>query len=432
MNAYIQSIRFLYSLEVFGMKFGLKGIRTLLASIGDPHKDFPSVHVAGTNGKGSTSSMLAAVFTAAGYKTGLYTSPHLISFTERIRIDGKPIAPKDVVRLTNLVKKQVMRQQATYFEAVTAIAFKYFADAKVDIAIVETGLGGRLDATNVLRPLVSVITNVSLEHTEILGNTLGKIAWEKAGIIKRAIPCVTGISQAKALTVLRRQAKAKRSPLFTTRDVRIIIRKSTLEGLIVQASINGETYRNLRVSVAGNHQAMNLRIVLRTIDLLNDHGAYTIDESQLRRGLMNIETLAGLTARLSVLRRHPLVLADVAHNPDSIRRLVNSLRDLNIRNVVLVFGVVRDKDYRRMVRFLKPITMSAILTMAKTTRARPIEDLKHEFSRQRIDVVGIGPTVVGAMDLAFSVARRRDTILIAGSHYVVGEALSFLRSRKFT
>ena len=376
--------------------------------------------------------MLAAVFTAAGYKTGLYTSPHLVSFTERIRIDGKPIPAKDVVRLTSLIKRQVRKQKATYFEAVTAIAFKYFSDSKVDIAVVETGLGGRLDATNVLQPLISVITNVSLEHTEILGKTLEKISWEKAGIIKHSVPCVTGITSAKPLGVVRDRARARNARLTTTGDARLKIKASSLDGLVIDVSIGSTTYRNLKVSLAGEHQSMNVRVALQTLEVLKEQGAYHIEERDVRNGLMNIERLAGLQARLSVLQRKPLIIGDVAHNPDSIKRLVGSLRRLKIRNVFLVFGVVRDKDYCRMVRYLKPITRAAILTMARTERARSIADLVQEFSRQRIDVVGTEQKVSMAVKSAIAIADKRLPILIAGSHYVLGEALSYLQSTKFT
>lgn len=414
------------------MKFGLQGIRALLASIGNPENDFPSIHVAGTNGKGSTCSMLAAVLTAAGYKTALYTSPHLVSFTERIRIDGKPIPPREVVRLTNLIRRQVIRQKATYFEAVTAMAFKHFSDSRVDIAIVETGLGGRLDATNVLRPIVSVITNIGLEHTEILGKTVEKIAREKAGIIKESVPCVTGVSQLQALSVLRKQAQKKHSVLLAAREVKLGIRRSNLNGLVVQAEVKGTTYRDLRVSLAGRHQAMNVRLVLRTLAFIRGLGTYRILNRHIRYGLKNIEQLAGLSARLSVIRRNPLVIADVAHNPDSIRHLVTSLRELDVRNVLLVFGVVRDKDYEQMIRLLKPITRSAILTIPKTPRARSVSDLMIEFSRQGIDVVATKQTVDDATTLALASVTKRYPILITGSHYVVGEALASLRVAKFT
>ena len=414
------------------MKFGLKGIRSLLSSIGNPHKNFPTIHVAGTNGKGSTSSMLAAVFTAAGYRTGLYTSPHLVSFTERIRINGRPIPRKDVIRVTNLIKKQVNKQKATYFEAVTAIAFKYFSDAKVDIAIIETGLGGRLDATNVLQPLVSVITNVSLEHTEILGKTIRKIAREKAGIIKTGVPCVTGIDSSIPLTVLHRRAAKLKAPLYTTRAITIKIRQSSLDGLLVDAKVGNWQFRNLLVSLAGQHQAKNVKVVLRTLAVIVANETFRIEERHIRSGLKNIQRLAGLEARLSVIHRHPLIIGDVAHNPDSIKKLVESLRGLGIRNVFLVFGVVRDKDHSRMIHFLKPITRYAILTKARTERARSVKDLALEFGRQKINVIGTEQKVSKAISSAIAASTPHVPILITGSHFTVGEALSYLRSRKFT
>jgi dihydrofolate synthase/folylpolyglutamate synthase len=422
----------LFGLEIFGMKFGLKGIHSLLSSIGNPQENFPTIHVAGTNGKGSTSSMLAAIFTAAGYRTGLYTSPHLISFTERIRIDGRPIPQKAVVRLTNLIRKQVNAQKATYFEAVTAIAFKYFSDVGVDIAIVETGLGGRLDATNVVQPLVSVITNISLEHTEILGKTIENIAWEKAGIIKPGVPCVTGINSRRPLNVLRRQARKNKAQLLTARGVTAKVRKSSLDGLVIDARVGDLKLRNLFISLAGDHQVMNVRIVLRALSVINEEGNYSINERHIREGLANVRKLAGLEARMTVFRRHPLVLGDVAHNPDSIKRLVESLSGLGIRNVFLVFGVVKDKDYRKMIRFLKRITFKAILTKARTERARSTADLSIEFERQNIHVARTESTVGKAVSSAIAASNSRIPILITGSHFIVGEALAYLRSRKFT
>jgi dihydrofolate synthase/folylpolyglutamate synthase len=429
---YNQSIRFLYDLQVFGMKFGLKGIRTLLGSIGNPHRDFPCIHVAGTNGKGSTSSMLAAISTAAGYKTGLYTSPHLVSFTERIRIDGKPVSRSAVSRLTSLIKRQVVRQQSTFFEAVTAIAFKHFSDEGVDIAIVETGLGGRLDATNVVHPRVSVITNVGLEHTEILGNTIEEIAWEKAGIIKRGVPCVTGIRQRTALGVVRRRASTLGATVTTTRGVSIGMEKSSLRGFTATFSTTKTRYRKVAVSLAGRHQALNLAVVVRVLEALRVQGEFVIRERDVRAGLRDVQKNAGLSARMSCIHRKPTILVDVAHNPDGIRTLVDSLKDLGVRNVLLVFGVVQDKDYEAMIELLKPVVHSAVLTTARTERARSITDLALEFSRQGIDVAKTEPVVADAVDAALALYGDRRPLLITGSHYVVGEALSHLHSRKFT
>lgn len=210
------------------MKFGLEGISRLLRQLGNPQRELRSVHVAGTNGKGSTASMVAAILTAGGYRTGLYTSPHLIRFEERIRINGKPIAKHAVTDLTNQLSRSLRRNPPTYFEAATAIAFKYFADEEVDVAVVETGLGGRLDSTNVLQPMISVITNISLEHTEILGSRVEKIALEKAGIVKRNTPCIAGIRNERALSVLTKVCKKMKAPLIVVNGYETQVRKNII------------------------------------------------------------------------------------------------------------------------------------------------------------------------------------------------------------
>jgi dihydrofolate synthase/folylpolyglutamate synthase len=431
-DTYADAVRFLFSLQKFGMKFGLGGIRSLLRFVDDPQKDFPCIHVAGTNGKGSTSSMLAAIFTAAGYKTGLYTSPHLVSFTERIRVDGKPIPRKDVVRLTGLIRGQIRKQKATFFEATTAMAFKYFSERNVDLAIVETGLGGRLDSTNVVHPRLSVITNVSLEHTEILGDTLEKIAGEKGGIIKHGIPCVTGIQSPGPLRVLRDIAKRKKSPLYKTDPSKLRIKKASLDGLILDAAVRRKNYKDLHVALAGRHQLMNLGVVLLALDVLEEQREFKVKEEHIRRGLSDVQTLTGLRARMSVIQRKPFILADVAHNTDGVKRMVESLVELGIKRVTLVFGVVRDKDYESMIQELSRVARNAVVTTAKTERARSLSDLVVECSRQGIEVLKAESSVRKAVESALSFVQRRTPILITGSHYVVGEALSYLRSRKMT
>ncbi len=432
MKKYSDAIRFLFGLEVFGMKFGLRGIRRLLASIGNPERDFPTIHVAGTNGKGSTSAMIAAILTASGYKTGLYTSPHLISFTERIRIDGKPVPSREVTRLTSMIHKQVRRQKATFFEAVTAMAFQYFSDHHVDVAVIETGLGGRLDATNVLRPMISVITNVSLEHTAILGSTLEKIAWEKGGIIKQGIPCVTGIRSRGPLGVLRKLALKRHAPLVTASGATVRLRRASLKGMTVDAKVGVTEYKKLVTSLVGRYQVDNIRLVLQAVELLKRQGQFRITEKSVRRGLHDVARLSGINARLSVVQRRPMIIADVAHNPDASRRLVESLTELGVRNVSVVFGVVQDKDYRTILRYLKPVVRSIFLTAADTPRSRPVSDLVHECIMQGITVGGIEPKVSVALLRAITEADRRFPIVVTGSHYVVGEALQALRSREFT
>ncbi|MCX6135173.1 MAG: Mur ligase family protein [Ignavibacteriales bacterium] len=341
------------------MKFGLEGISRLLKELKDPQKEFPSVHIAGTNGKGSTASMLAAMLTAAGYKTGLYTSPHLVKFEERIRIDGKAIPRASLSRLTTFLKRSILRHHPTFFEATTAIAFAHFAQREVDVAVIETGLGGRLDSTNVLRPVCSVITNIGLEHTEILGDTLEKIALEKAGIVKKDTPCVTGIREPRALAVLKRACRQNHAPLFLGTGYRARVREATLEGTLVDFTLGKNKYKNLRVSLPGQYQLGNLGVALRAVQVLNDSGSFRIDEAALRNGL---------ASRLS-----DQVVAVAAHTP----------------------------------------------------RSRSASDIAAAFEREKCRTRA-ALSVEGGIRLAMELAGPNGTILVTGSHFVVGEAVAAL------
>ena len=411
------------------MKFGLRGIRTLLASLGHPEKQFTSIHIAGTNGKGSTASMIAAMLTAAGYKTGLYTSPHLVSFNERIRVDGNPISSRAVVRLISDMLPEVQLHNNTFFEVVTAMAFKYFADAKVDIAVVETGLGGRLDATNVLKPIISVITTIGLEHTQILGTSLGKIAFEKGGIIKEGIPCITGVKSQKAMDVLTKICKKNKSRLVRVHSHDVHIRRSSLDGLLADFCIAGEKIRNVHVALAGRHQAMNALLALQTIKIAAQQSDFTVDEKAIRDGLLHIQHYSGIQARLSIVRRNPLVIADVAHNPDAVRALCASLQNLQLRTFHIVFGLMQDKNLTPILTALRQIAEHVFVVQARTERSRTSAELAHEFRRAGVTVEEF-QSVKGGVSSAL---HQYDgvPVLITGSHFVVGEAIAFLKKEKY-
>jgi dihydrofolate synthase/folylpolyglutamate synthase len=411
------------------MKFGLRGIQTLLNSLDHPEKQFPSIHVAGTNGKGSTASMIAAIFTAAGYKTGLYTSPHLVRFNERIRINGKPISSQAVARLASVVYPEVTKNNITFFEAVTAMAFKYFAESKVDIAIVETGLGGRLDATNVLRPLVSVITTIGLEHTHILGNKIEEIAFEKGGIIKKGVPCVTGVTSQRALRVLKRTCAQKKSQLIKTHPKQIHICNSSLKGLSVDFVLPGRQLKHVEVSLAGAHQAMNSLLAINAVEVVTQRKDFKINEKAFRNGLINIQKYSGIQARLSIVRRNPLVLADVAHNPEAVRKLCNSIEQLGIGKMHIVFGLMQDKNYLIIISALRKIAKSAYIVEAHTQRSRSAAELAKGFRRFGVPAEEFGDVASGIE----SAVQKGDgaPILITGSHFVVGEALASFTGEKY-
>ena len=423
------TLRFLFDLQFFGIKAGLGNIRTLLTFLGNPERRFASIHVAGTNGKGSTAAMIASVLTAAGYRTGLYTSPHLLDFAERIRIDGRMIPRDEVIRYTECMKPTIQRTGATFFEATTAMAFKYFAEKGVDAGVVETGLGGRWDATNVITPVVSVITTIGLEHTEYLGNTLSQIAFEKGGIIKPSVPCVTGVVQHGALRTLRRVAASRGSELSDVdsfSSVKIVDR--SLTGVRVKLRTRGVCYGDVAIGLPGDHQARNAQLAVMAIERVRKlHGFERISKEQIVDGLARIGRNTGLRGRLDLVRNRPMVIADVAHNPDAIKTLTHSLRSLGGGNFVVVFGVMRDKDYRSMIRLIAPFSRLAIAVRPEGVRALEtgaIVGSFHALGRCAID----GGTVARGVAAALRAARGGEPILVTGSHYVVGELLKFLNS----
>ncbi|HEY4611793.1 MAG TPA: folylpolyglutamate synthase/dihydrofolate synthase family protein [Bacteroidota bacterium] len=409
------------------MKFGLRGIHAFLNSVGNPERTFPSLHIAGTNGKGSTAAMLAAMLTAAGYRTGLYTSPHVLDFTERIRINGRCISRRDVVRLTRKLKPLVHRNNTTFFETVTAMAFLHFAEKNIDIAVIETGLGGRLDATNVITPLVSVITNIGLEHTEILGNTISKIAVEKAGIIKRNVPCVTTARSSAAFKAIREVARKRCSSLIRVKST-INVKSVSLLGTRLTITVGKKEFRGLKLSLPGAHQFQNLALGLTVVQRLNKAAQFQIPDSAIRKGLARVQQYSGLSARLSVVHQTPLIITDVAHNPDAISALVSALENLRVTGIVLVFGTSKDKNYKTMIRTLKPIVNRAIAVNAKTGRARSAADLHRSFAEIGVPAEA-AQSVRAGVRRAQQLVQSQQPILITGSHFVVGEALAYLQRK---
>lgn len=423
-----KTLKFLYGLQSFGIKVGLRNIRLLLASVGNPERSFASIHIAGTNGKGSTSAMIASIASSAGYRTGLYTSPHLISFNERIRINGIPIPDRVLARYTALLEPTAVRIRATFFEVTTAIAFTYFADQKIDLAVVETGLGGRLDATNVLRPLVTVISNISRDHTEYLGYTLSEIAAEKAGIMKRGTPCITAVPRGIALTVLKRTSSKRGAVLIESDEaVSADVLSETLRGVTLRVRSPKRSYNNLFVALAGGHQVKNATLALLALEELEKQSSvYKFNLSDFRGGMKDIRRNSGFRGRLEVLRRSPLIVADVAHNPAAVRSLALSIRKLLGKSLVTIFGVMKDKEYRRMMGPLAGVSRVMIAVEPKTERAMRSDELVKVLRRYSGCAID-GGRVARGVELALKQRRRSEAILIVGSHYVVGEAMEALK-----
>ena len=427
MSNYDSTLRFLFDLQFFGIKVGLENIRFLIHQLGNPHSSFPSIHVAGTNGKGSTASLIASVLIAAGYRTGLYTSPHLITFNERIRIDGRMIGDSDLVRYTKVLRPDIMRSQATFFEATTAIAFQYFADQNVDVAVIETGLGGRLDATNVITPMLSVITNIDLDHMEYLGPTIKHIAFEKGGIMKPGVPCLTGVRNPVALEELKRCAQRSGAKLIEASQAsRLAIGDRSLAGLRLSIRTPRHDYKDLHVSLAGDHQAGNAQLALLAIEMVKEKmSGIRISREHISDGFANVRRYSGLRGRFEVVRHTPLTIVDVAHNPDAVRTLVSTLGALIGRPCLTVFGVMKDKDWPKMLALLSERSRMTIAVQPATDRALDTRSIIHHLHASGSKALD-GGIVRDAVRSAETQARRCEPILVTGSHYVVGEALNYL------
>ncbi len=416
MNDYGEALEYLFSLEKSGIVFGLDNVEWLLSLLGHPEADLRAVHIGGTNGKGSVASMVVAILRQAGLRVGKYTSPHLISFTERITIDEAEISEEEVARLTDLLRRKAQRadpsRKFTFFDFTTALAFEHFRRGRVDIAVVEVGLGGRLDSTNVLWPLVTVITNVAFDHMEYLGNDLASIAREKAGIIKKGVPVVTAAAGVP-LEVIRAESAGK-SPLYVLGEAfgfeKVGPRRMSYRGIDVDL-------RKVTLSLYGDHQLGNAAIALATAELLRRGGTAVAPEAMAG-------SLAGVSwpGRLEVVREEPRVILDGAHNPDGARSLAAFLAEYcRGRRVILVLGVMKDKDFEGIVAILAPLADTVILTRPKIGRAAPPEMLS-----PLLPAAAVTRDVAEALAKARDEATKDDVIVITGSLYTVGEAKSIL------
>ncbi|WP_126249177.1 bifunctional folylpolyglutamate synthase/dihydrofolate synthase [Chitinophaga rhizosphaerae] len=424
---YQQTIDYLYSrlpmfskLGASALKNDLLNIRLLCGVLGHPEAKFPAVHIAGTNGKGSTSHMLSAIFQSAGYKTGLYTSPHLHDFRERIRINGEMIPGERVVTFTEAIKQHIETIDPSFFEVTVAMAFQWFADEGVDIAIIETGLGGRLDSTNIISPLLSIITNISLDHTHILGNTPELIAREKAGIIKPDTPVVISETQAGPEGVFREMADLHNAPiLFADKQYTIIKSEPGPETLTVTvASGPGEPASTYRLDLPGHYQEKNLLGVLAGVSILRQEG-YQLTQEAVEKGLANVKRLTGLGGRWEVIGRQPYTVLDVGHNEAGIRAILEQLALVKFEKLHIVTGFVKDKDVPAALR-LFPQDAMYYFTRAQIPRALDEKELLEMASQEGLQ----GNAYTGVPE-AYAAARAaagaNDMILVCGSCFIVGD-----------
>lgn len=376
---------------------GLDGISTLASYLGNPQRQFQSIHVAGTNGKGSTSHMLASVLQQSGYKVGLYTSPHLKDFSERIRIDGKPIHQSEIVQFVNRHKTYFETAHHSFFEMTVAMAFDRFANHQVEVAVIEVGLGGRLDATNIIQPLLSIITNIGLDHTQFLGNTRAAIAKEKAGIIKPKTTVVIGEKDSETQAIFEAIAQQQKAPLFWSKEIIKSLHKTDL---------------------LGAYQRENIRLVQAAFHLLPQ---FKVSEKQLKEGLKNVIKNTGLLGRWQIMSDSPLCIADVAHNKEGLRAVVKQLIKQRFDQLHVVLGFVQEKNPEELLSFF-PAEAKFYLCAAQNPRALTVEEMARVLKMWNRNYTAY-TSVREAFCAAQQKAQASDLIFIGGSTFVVAEVL---------
>ena len=417
---YQETIEFLEISNWMGSRLGLSRMQELLHLLGDPHKQLQYVHITGTNGKGSTAAMLESVLRAAGYHTGLYTSPHLIRYNERMKIDGKNVSDEDMQRAADLMAVQIekMEDKPTVFERITVMALLIFALKRCEIVVLEVGLGGRLDATNVIEaPECSVITNMDLEHTQVLGNTIEEIAAEKAGISKPGCPVVLYAQSEAAESVVRAKAVECGSRFFKTDPSKIRVLSRSLKGQI----FDYRQRKNVRIALPGNYQLRNASTVLDTVDVLTSRG-WSIPEQAVYEGMRN----AVWAGRFQVLHEEPLVLLDGAHNPNGAGELAQCLDSyLPGQKLTLMMGVMADKDYRSMLDIMMPYAGRVFCVTPPSDRSLPSAELARIIREDYgVPAADAGPSAEGIAK-AFEACRETDILVVFGSLYQAGDVLEY-------
>ena len=426
---YKETIQYLYdcvpmfqNVGAQGYKEGLANTLALNEHLGHPHRSYRTIHVAGTNGKGSCSHTIAAILQSAGYKVGLYTSPHLVDFRERIRVNGQMISEDYVVRFVAEQRPFFEPLQPSFFEVTTAMAFKYFEEQRVDIAVIEVGLGGRLDCTNIITPILSVITNISFDHTQFLGHTLAAIAAEKAGIIKAGVPVIVGETNAETKPVFLAKAEEVNAPIVFAEDSGEIL---SFEQDFAHATLlyNTRTMSELRGELCGYCQEKNTNTVLHALTALRQAGL-RFEEPDVRRGFAHVCELTGLMGRWQRLSTSPTVICDTGHNEGGFAYIVRQLEAQPCHTMRIVFGMVSDKDVTTILAML-PKNAVYYFTQASVKRALSADDM-----RQKAALCGLSghsyPTVSEAYNAALNDAETDDFVYIGGSSYVVADLLSFL------
>lgn len=407
---------------VAAYKADLNNTIAICKALGNPEKKLKCVHVAGTNGKGSSSHMLAAILQQAGYKTGLYTSPHLVDFRERIKINGKLIPKTDVIKFVEDHKNTFEKIEPSFFEWTVGLAFHYFAQQEVDVVIVEVGLGGRLDSTNVINPVACLITNIGLDHMNLLGNTLPLIAVEKAGIIKARVPIVISQTQLEVISVFNKKAQELKAPIeFADKNYKVISYSYQNQFLSIKLlNKKSNTKHIYNLDLQGSYQIKNVIGVLNTIDILKQKG-FIIEEEDITTALKQIQKLTGLQGRWQILQNKPLIIADTGHNEDGIKEVLENLKRYTYKTLHFVLGVVNDKDISNI---LKLLPKDAIYYFCKASIPRALDENELSAQAKQIGLTGkTFKTVPEALSNANKHAKLHDIIFVGGSTFTVADIL---------
>jgi dihydrofolate synthase/folylpolyglutamate synthase len=427
MSLYKETIDYLFTRLPMFSRIGAAAIKkdlhntiALCEALGNPHTKFKSIHIAGTNGKGSVSHMLAAILQTAGYKTGLYTSPHLHDFRERIKVNGEMVSEAFVIDFTQRIQPQIEQLEPSFFEITVAMAFEYFAEQQVDIAVIETGLGGRLDSTNIITPELSVITNIGWDHMNLLGDSLDKIAFEKAGIIKKNIPVVIGETIPETEIVFLQKAKEQQATLFfannhfTTEE--ILMQNHKLQ-VIVKNKTTGKPL-SYELDLPGLYQTKNLCTVLAAVEQLQQQG-WNISQEQVQTALSHTKQINGLHGRWEVLQQHPSVVLDVGHNEDGIKQIVKQLQYYSFQQLHIIIGMVKDKEIEKVLALLPA---DAVYYFTKAQIPRALDEVILQAKALQFGLKGATYLNVNdALTKAKQCASADDLILVCGSVFLVGE-----------
>ncbi|GIN22682.1 bifunctional folylpolyglutamate synthase/dihydrofolate synthase [Siminovitchia fordii] len=428
MNTYSESISWIHSQLKHGINLGLARMEWLLEKMGNPEKELKAIHVAGTNGKGSTVTFLRSILNEAGYEVGTFTSPYIETFNERISINGNPIADNDLIELVRVVKPLAEELEKgelgppTEFEIITVMAMYYFANIRtVDFTILEVGLGGRFDSTNTIQPLMTIITNIGMDHIHILGDTIGKIAYEKAGIIKRKVPLFTGAKQDEALSVILEEAEKKQAETFQLgMDFSVENYKSAPGGEMFTLSTKETRYENLKVSLLGRHQTENAALAVASLLYMKEKGLLQLHEKEIRTGLRN----AYWPGRMEILQENPTVILDGAHNTEGLEALLSTLQErYREKKIKLIFAALEDKDLSHMLPLFKNINAEIYLTEFDFPRAAPAAKLKEIGKMDDASAEGDWRSLMRKL---LNELAPEDVLAVTGSLYFISEAKPFI------